>query len=197
MIRNPFHLVEFSPWPIIGSAGAFFLTAGIAGWLHKNTISLFLIGILLIILTIIQWWRDIIREGTYQGHHTYNVSSGLRWGIILFIISEVCFFFAFFWAYFHRSLAPTPELGSCWPPVGVQPLNPFQVPLLNTAVLLASGVTVTWAHHRLIEGNRTQALQSLAATVILGIYFTTLQAGEYPPPHPPLTRPVAGQRGGE
>jgi len=179
MVRNPFHLVEFSPWPLTGSMGAFFLTAGIAGWFHKRIISLPLIGIALIILTIIQWWRDIIREGTYQGHHTHNVSSGLRWGIILFILSEVCFFFAFFWAYFHRSLAPTPELGSCWPPVGIQPLNPFQVPLLNTAVLLASGVTVTWAHHSLIEGNRTQGLQALTATVILGVYFTFLQAGEY------------------
>ncbi len=180
MIRNPpFHLVELSPWPLTASIGALFLTGGLVGWFHRNTAAVALLGGLLIIITSIQWWRDIIREATYQGHHTHNVSSGIRWGIVLFIISEVCFFFAFFWAYFHRRLAPTPELGSCWPPHGLQVLNPFQVPLLNTAVLLASGVTVTWAHHSIIENKRTEGLQALSLTVLLGIYFTVLQAEEY------------------
>nr|YP_010349882.1 cytochrome c oxidase subunit III [Monodonta labio]UOH96724.1 cytochrome c oxidase subunit III [Monodonta labio] len=179
MIRTPFHLVEFSPWPLTGSMGALFLTAGSAGWFHGYFYSVSLLGFILIILTMIQWWRDVTREATFQGFHTEKVSSGLRWGMILFITSEVCFFFAFFWAYFHSSLAPTPELGSCWPPVGVDPLNPFQVPLLNTAVLLASGVTVTWAHHALMEGDKPSGIQGLAATVILGVYFTILQAGEY------------------
>ena len=179
MRRNPFHLVEFSPWPLTGSMGALFLTLGLAGWFHGGTIYTALLGLFLISLTIIQWWRDVIREGTFQGFHTTQVSKGLRWGIILFIVSEVCFFFAFFWAYFHSSLAPSPELGSCWPPRGITPLNPFEVPLLNTGVLLASGVTVTWAHHGLIEGDRTAALQGLVATVILGVYFTFLQGTEY------------------
>nr|AUI11283.1 cytochrome c oxidase subunit 3 [Clanculus margaritarius] len=179
MIRTPFHLVEFSPWPLTGSMGALFLTAGSAGWFHGYFYSVSLLGFVLIILTMIQWWRDVTREATFQGFHTEKVSSGLRWGMILFITSEVCFFFAFFWAYFHSSLAPTPELGSCWPPVGVDPLNPFQVPLLNTAVLLASGVTVTWAHHALMEGDKAGGTQGLLMTVILGIYFTILQAGEY------------------
>jgi cytochrome c oxidase subunit 3 len=179
MVRNPFHLVEFSPWPLTGSLGALFLTVGSAAWFHNYSNLPLLFGLLIIILTILQWWRDIIREGTYQGFHTFQVAKGLRWGIILFITSEVCFFFAFFWAYFHRSLAPTPELGSCWPPVGIEPLNPFSVPLLNTAVLLASGVTVTWAHHALIEGDWPSGIQGLSATVILGLYFTFLQAGEY------------------
>nr|YP_009192116.1 cytochrome c oxidase subunit III [Angaria neglecta]ALK03360.1 cytochrome c oxidase subunit III [Angaria neglecta] len=179
MIRNPFHLVEFSPWPLTGSVGALFLTAGSAGWFHGYSYSLLVLGVVLILMTMVQWWRDVIREGTFQGFHTGKVSSGLRWGMILFIVSEVCFFFAFFWAYFHSSLAPTLELGSCWPPVGVSPLNPFQVPLLNTAVLLASGVTVTWSHHALMEGDRVGGLQGLVATVSLGVYFTILQAGEY------------------
>ena len=130
-------------------------------------------------MTIIQWWRDVIREGTYQGFHTGQVSVGLRWGIILFIVSEVFFFFAFFWAYFHRSLVPTFEVGSCWPPVGLEFLNPFSVPLLNTAVLLASGVRVTWAHHSLIEKDRIGGIFGLVVTVGLGGYFTFLQAGEY------------------
>nr|YP_010580915.1 cytochrome c oxidase subunit III [Entemnotrochus rumphii]UZT27100.1 cytochrome c oxidase subunit 3 [Entemnotrochus rumphii] len=179
MIRNPFHLVEFSPWPLTGSVGALLLTAGSAGWFHGEANTVALLGVILIILTMLQWWRDIIREATFQGYHTMKVSTGLRWGMILFIVSEICFFFAFFWAYFHSSLAPTPELGSCWPPIGIDPLNPFQVPLLNTAVLLASGVTVTWTHHSLMEGHRIQSLQGLTLTVILGIYFTFLQAGEY------------------
>ena len=99
--------------------------------------------------------------------------------MMLFILSEVMFFFGFFWAFFHSRLAPTPELGCVWPPVGIFPLNAFAVPLLNTAVLLASGVTVTWAHHAMIEGSRDEALRGLLYTVILGAYFTYLQANEY------------------
>jgi len=179
MIRQPFHLVEISPWPLTASIGAFTLTTGLTSWFHIHYITPLIIASALIILSIIQWWRDVIRERTFQGHHTTYVTKGLRWGIILFITSEVLFFFAFFWAFFHRSLAPTPELGCCWPPTGIHPLNPFRVPLLNTAVLLASGVTVTWAHHRLLEINRTNTIQALIITVALGIYFTILQAGEY------------------
>nr|YP_010547137.1 cytochrome c oxidase subunit III [Maoricolpus roseus]UYK51651.1 cytochrome c oxidase subunit 3 [Maoricolpus roseus] len=179
MTRNPFHLVEFSPWPLTGSMGALFLTLGLANWFHGGSYLSMILGLFLISLTMVQWWRDVIREGTYQGFHTSQVSKGLRWGMILFIVSEVCFFFAFFWAYFHSSLAPSPELGACWPPAGITPLNPFEIPLLNTGVLLASGVTVTWAHHALIEGDRTGSLQALVATVVLGVYFTFLQAGEY------------------
>nr|QBC73164.1 cytochrome c oxidase subunit III [Calliotropis micraulax] len=179
MARNPYHLVEFSPWPITASLGALLLTAGGVGWFHGLAPTTYIIGFIVVFLTMYQWWRDIIREATFQGLHTTKVSIGLRWGMVLFIASEVCFFFAFFWAYFHSSLAPTPELGSCWPPIGVTPLNPFQVPLLNTAVLLASGVTVTWAHHSLMEGEHQNACQGLAMTVILGVYFTALQAGEY------------------
>ena len=179
MIRQPFHLVEYSPWPLTGSAGALRLTVGLTAWFHGyNTTALFL-GPLLIVATIIQWWRDVIREATFLGHHTNKVTKGLRWGIALFITSEVLFFFAFFWAFFHRRLAPTPELGCCWPPTGITPLNPFAVPLLNTAVLLASGVSVTWAHHALIEGRRPETLAGLTITVLLGAYFTFLQATEY------------------
>nr|YP_010980740.1 cytochrome c oxidase subunit III [Koreoleptoxis friniana]WOC29680.1 cytochrome c oxidase subunit III [Koreoleptoxis friniana]WOC88160.1 cytochrome c oxidase subunit III [Koreoleptoxis friniana] len=179
MSRNPFHLVEFSPWPLTGSMGALFLTLGLASWFHGGSYLTLALGLFLISLTMLQWWRDVIREATFQGFHTIQVSKGLRWGMVLFIVSEICFFFAFFWAYFHSSLAPSTELGSCWPPAGIIPLNPFEVPLLNTGVLLASGVTVTWAHHSLMEGDRLSGLQGLIATVTLGIYFTFLQAGEY------------------
>nr|DBA44262.1 TPA_asm: cytochrome c oxidase subunit III [Peltospira delicata] len=179
MLRNPFHLVDFSPWPLTGSIGALFLTTGLIAWMHNLSIVGLLCGFFLVIMTMIQWWRDVVREGAFQGHHTTMVYKGLCLGMILFIVSEVLFFFAFFWAYFHSSLAPTPEIGSCWPPVGISPLNPFDVPLLNTAVLLASGVTVTWAHHSLMQGDRPGAVQGLLFTVLLGAYFSYLQAGEY------------------
>lgn len=179
MPRQPFHLVEISPWPLTSAIGALLLTIGLTRWFHIHSTTCLLIGIAVIILSMIQWWRDVIREATFQGAHTSYVTQGLRYGIILFILSEVLFFFAFFWAFFHRRLAPTTELGCCWPPVGIEPINPFRVPLLNTAVLLASGVTVTWAHHRLIEGNKRNATQALVLTVALGAYFTFLQLGEY------------------
>lgn len=104
---------------------------------------------------------------------------GLKWGIILFIVSEVLFFVSFFWAFYHSRLSPVYDLGSVWPPVGVEVFNPFQVPLLNTAILLASGVSVTWAHHSLVEGDYNSANLALFVTVILGVYFTGLQWYEY------------------
>lgn len=177
--NHPFHLVDYSPWPLTGAIGAITTVSGIVKWFHQYDISLFFLGNIITILTVYQWWRDVSREGTYQGLHTYAVTIGLRWGIILFILSEVLFFVRFFWAFFHRSLSPAIELGASWPPMGIVSFNPFQIPLLNTAILLASGVTVTWAHHRLIENNHSQTTQGLFFTVILGIYFTILQAYEY------------------
>lgn len=179
MVRNPFHLVEFSPWPLVGSVGAFFLTVGFASSFHYFGVFCIFFGIFIIFLTILQWWRDIVREGSYQGHHTFQVSIGLRFGMLLFIVSEVLFFFAFFWSYFHRRLVPAIELGSCWPSIGIIFLNPFSVPLLNTAVLLSSGVRVTWAHHSFIEKNRLNVIYGLVITIFLGVYFTFLQVGEY------------------
>ena len=177
--HHTFHLVDISPWPLTGSIRAAILTTGLVKWFHQYNINLLILGLLAIVLTIIQWWRDITREGTYQGLHTSQVVVGLKWGIILFIVSEVLFFFSFFWAFFHRRLTPSIELDGTWPPAGIQPFNPFQIPLLNTAILLASGATVTWAHHAILESNLSQSLQSLALTVGLGVYFSALQALEY------------------
>lgn len=177
--NHPFHLVDYSPWPLTGAIGAITTVAGIVKWFHQYDISLFTLGNIITILTVYQWWRDVSREGTFQGLHTYQVTIGLRWGIILFILSEVLFFVSFFWAFFHSSLSPAIELGASWPPAGIISFNPFQIPLLNTAILLASGVTVTWAHHRLMEGNHSQTTQGLFFTVLLGIYFSILQAYEY------------------
>lgn len=176
---HAYHIVNPSPWPLTGALSALLLTSGIIIWFHFNSKTLLILSFLANALTIYQWWRDIVREGTYQGHHTTVVQKGLRYGIILFIISEVFFFSGFFWAFYHSSLAPTPELGGFWPPAGINPLNPIEVPLLNTSVLLASGVSITWSHHSLIEGSRKQIIQALTITIALGIYFTLLQASEY------------------
>lgn len=177
--NHPFHLVDYSPWPLTGAIGALRATSGLVQWFHQYNLQLFTIGNLIILLTIYQWWRDISREGAYQGLHTYPVALGLRWGIILFIVSEVFFFISFFWTFFHRRLSPTIELGNTWPPINIKPFNPFQIPLLNTTILLSSGISITWAHHGLIEGNKSQTFQGLLLTVILGIYFSILQGYEY------------------
>nr|YP_008080450.1 cytochrome c oxidase subunit III [Chikila fulleri]ADR03262.1 cytochrome c oxidase subunit III [Chikila fulleri] len=176
---HAYHMVDPSPWPLTGAVAALLLTSGLAMWFHFNSLIILVLGLVVLLLTMYQWWRDITREGTFQGHHTLLVQKGLRYGMILFITSEVFFFLGFFWAFYRASLAPTIELGECWPPTGILSLDPFEVPLLNTAVLLASGVTVTWAHHSIMSGNRKEAIHSLMLTVILGLYFTILQATEY------------------
>nr|UKP88082.1 cytochrome c oxidase subunit 3 [Pseudoanthomastus sp. ANT288] len=176
---HPYHLVNPSPWPYIGSIGALLITVGSVLYFHYSYMWVMYLGVIILILTITVWCRDVIREATFQGYHTQLVRGGLRYGMILFITSEVCFFFAFFWAFFYSSLSPAIELGAIWPPVGVEGLDPFSVPLLNTAVLLSSGATVTWAHHAVVGGQRLEAIQALTCTVMLGVQFTALQIMEY------------------
>nr|YP_008081532.1 cytochrome c oxidase subunit III [Erynnis montanus]AGJ72731.1 cytochrome c oxidase subunit III [Erynnis montanus] len=177
--NHPYHLVDYSPWPLTGAIGTMTLVTGLIKWFHNFNMNLMILGYCIIILTMYQWWRDVCREGTFQGKHTMSVLKGLRWGMILFIISEIFFFISFFWAFFHSSLSPNIEIGISWPPNNITPFNPFQIPLLNTIILITSGVTVTWAHHALMENNFSQTKQSLIITIMLGIYFTILQAYEY------------------
>nr|AXS65585.1 cytochrome c oxidase subunit 3 [Cleroidea sp. 5 KM-2017] len=177
--NHPFHLVDVSPWPLLGALSAMTTMMGLIKWFHFYNNSLLLLSFLIMVLVMYQWWRDIVREGTYQGLHTFSVTTGLRWGMILFITSEVLFFASFFWGFFHNSLTPAIEIGMFWPPKGVIPFNPLQVPLLNTLILLTSGLTVTWAHHSLMENNYKQAAQGLTLTVVLGVYFSLLQGYEY------------------
>nr|AWV84334.1 cytochrome oxidase subunit III [Chonosia atrodorsalis] len=179
MNNHPFHLVDYSPWPLTGSIGAMTFVSGMVMMFHKLSYSLVIIGAMLLIFTMIQWWRDISREGTFQGLHTSVVVKGLKVGMILFIVSEILFFVSFFWGFFHSSLSPTMEIGMLWPPSGIYPFNPIQVPLLNTMILLCSGITITWSHHSLMEGKHTECLISMIITVILGLYFTALQGYEY------------------
>nr|WNK74774.1 cytochrome c oxidase subunit III [Thaia sp. 1 NZ-2023b] len=179
MNNHPFHLVDKSPWPITGSIGLMTTMLGMIMWFHMISMQLFSFGILIIILTMIQWWRDVTRESTFQGLHTFKVTLGMKLGMILFIVSEILFFSSFFWAYFHSSLSPTMEVGLSWPPQGIIPFNPINIPMLNTMILLSSGITITWAHNSLINMNYTQMLQSMILTVILGLYFSALQLYEY------------------
>nr|AST10226.1 cytochrome c oxidase subunit III [Abachrysa eureka] len=177
--NHPYHLVDYSPWPLTGALGALITTSGIVKWFHQYDNSLLILGNIITLMTMYQWWRDVTREGTYQGLHTLSVTLGLRWGMILFILSEVFFFISFFWAFFHSSLSPSIEIGQTWPPQGINPFNPLEIPLLNTVILLSSGITITWAHHSLMNKNYTQTTQGLLLTVILGIYFSILQGFEY------------------
>nr|YP_009443879.1 cytochrome c oxidase subunit III [Archipsocus nomas]ATU07100.1 cytochrome c oxidase subunit III [Archipsocus nomas] len=177
--NHPFHLVDQSPWPLTGALAALFLTTGLTKWFHSFSFSLFIIGLTTMILTMIQWWRDIIRESTFQGHHSFKVTMNMKWGMILFILSEIFFFISFFWAFFHSSLSPSIEIGSHWPPVAISPFNPMQIPLLNTIILLSSGISITWAHHALLQSKMNNTFFSLLITIILGIYFTILQGFEY------------------
>lgn len=177
--NHPFHLVDTRPWPLIGSLGTFTIIIGLIKWFHFNNNNILILGLLINSLVIYQWWRDITRERTFQGLHTHKVTLGLRWGIILFITSEVFFFLAFFWSFLHARLTPRIELGINWPPKGIKTFNPLEIPILNTLILLTSGLTVTWAHHRIIENNYNQSIQALILTVILGFYFSVLQAYEY------------------
>nr|ABL09070.1 cytochrome c oxidase subunit III [Odontoglaja guamensis] len=177
--HHPFHLVEYSPWPLLGSFGILSMPVGLIYYLKFNNYVLLTLGTISVMIISYLWWRDITRESTLQGYHSLQVVKGLKTGVFLFIVSEICFFFAFFWAYFHSSLAPNVEIGSVWPPIGISTLETFQVPLLNTSVLLLSGVSVTWAHHAIEEQNHSSALLGLALTLTLGFYFVFLQYGEY------------------
>lgn len=125
------------------------------------------------------WFRDVVSEGTYLGNHTLAVQRGLNMGVALFIVSEALFFLAIFWTFFHSALSPNIEMGAHWPPMGIEAVNPFELPLLNTVILLSSGVTVTYAHHSLIQGNRSGALYGVLYTVALALIFTAFQAVEY------------------
>jgi cytochrome c oxidase subunit 3 len=178
---HQFHIVDPSPWPLIGSIGALILTIGGVMYMHNyiNGAYILLLGIISLIMVLILWWRDVIREATFLGHHSNKVQKGLRYGMILFIISEIMFFFAFFWAFFHASLAPTVEIGCIWPPMGIKAFSPFEVPLLNTVILLLSGATITVAHYAILINNRLGGFKAFFCTISLALLFTLLQAYEY------------------
>lgn len=178
---HPFHLVSPSPWPIYTSLALLSLTtsgvSSMQGFAYANYI--LIISFITLVYSMSLWFRDVISEATYLGNHTLAVQRGLNLGIALFIVSEALFFLAIFWTFFHSTLSPTIELGTEWPPKGLESINPFELPLLNTIILLSSGITVTYAHHSLIQGNRVGVLYGLILTILLAIIFTVLQGIEY------------------
>lgn len=178
---HPFHLVSPSPWPLYTCIALLTLTTSAVSTFHgfSQADYVLIIALISVILSMSFWWRDVISEGTYLGNHTLAVQRGLNMGVALFIVSEALFFLAIFWAFFHSALSPTVELGAQWPPMGIDAINPFELPLLNTVILLSSGVTVTYAHHSLIQGNRSGTLYGLVATVGLAVIFTIFQGVEY------------------
>ena len=177
----PYHLVDPSPWPILLSFSLLNLTIGAVLYMHgySNGGLILFIGFILTLFGMSLWFRDVITEGTYIGHHTKEVKNGLMIGILLFIVSEIFAFLSVFWAYFHSSLSPAIEIGGSWPPMGITPLNPFAIPLLNTFLLLSSGAFITYGHHALIAGNRESTIKGIFYTIVLAIIFTALQYYEY------------------
>lgn len=178
---HSYHLVDPSPWPLLASFGAFMLTSGLVLYMHKfiGGWQLLTTGFTLILYIMYTWWRDVIREATFEDQHTITVQKGLRLGMVLFIVSEIMFFFAFFWAFFHSSIAPVHSIGGVWPPKAISTINTFTIPLTNTFLLLTSGATVTWAHHALLVRAKKHTLIALIFTILLATLFTCLQGLEY------------------
>nr|WIL07530.1 cytochrome c oxidase subunit III [Aptinothrips stylifer] len=179
---HPFHLVTPSPWPILASFQVFnMVTMGVMIMNNKKLLIFqnFYFNLIILIMISSFWWRDITRESTYENCHTKEVLISLKLGMILFIISEVFFFLSFFWAYFHSSLSPDISIGQKWPCYGIHTFNPMGIPLLNTIILLSSGVSLTSSHHFLMVSNMSKSKIYLIYTIFLGIYFTFLQGVEY------------------
>ena len=180
--KHPYHLVEASPWPAVGSAAAFTAAIGAVMYMHEVAYGFAVLGLgfALVLATMFMWWRDVVREAEYQGHHTPIVQIGMRYGMMLFIASEVMFFVAFFWAFFDATIPLISRTAhEVWPPEGIVPFDTWHLPFLNTLILLTSGATVTYAHHKLQAGDHKKTAVGLALTVALGILFTATQAYEY------------------
>ncbi len=179
-VKHPYHLVDPSPWPLVGSIGAFLLTGGAVMWMHDTSGGRWvtLAGLAVVLFTMFMWWRDVLAE-SYSGAHSGVVARGLRIGMLLFITSEVFFFFAFFWAFFWGALVPPELVPTSWPPEGVEPVPTWGIPFLNTLILLTSGTTVTWAHHAIKHNDQRTAFKALLLTVALGLVFLGFQGYEY------------------
>lgn len=187
--NHDFHLVDPSPLPFFTAFSMFILAIGAIMFMHNYLLGevVLSLGFILVLSCMFSWWRDVIKEGREEHAHTPIVRRGLSIGMLLFILSEVMFFAAFFWAFFHARLFPfemTADnpwsmIPSVWPPKGITPLDPWNLPFTNTLILLLSGTTVTWAHYALHHNNRDEAIKALRITILLGVTFTLLQAYEY------------------
>lgn len=180
--QHPFHLVDPSPWPLFTSISLWSVALGFIMYFHYFAGGAFqlILSIVILTATVSRWFWDITVEATFEGHHTFKVQQNILFGMMLFICSEVMFFFAFFWGFFHFSLAPSVAISGIWPPAkGINVLDFGAVPLLNTVLLLSSGVTVTWAHRGIVAGSREDTTYGIICTVIYGAIFTLFQKYEY------------------
>ena len=180
-LKQPYYLPDPSPWPILGGLGGLLLVLGIIFVAHYGSYIILLAGIAVLITTMAFWWRDVVRESSTPDLQSPIVRLGMRYGMMLFIASEVMFFVGFFWAFFNFALFPDVQGNgqTVWPPAGIETFDPFHLPFLNTMILLLSGCTVTWAHHALLENDRKAMIQALGLTILLGMSFTMFQAIEY------------------
>nr|AIA77268.1 cytochrome c oxidase subunit III [Frankliniella occidentalis] len=179
-ILTPFHLVSPSPWPILASFQLFNMVFLTAKMFNQSLNSwMFFFNLMMMMLISAIWWRDVVRESTFESRHTKEVLKGLKIGMMLFITSEVFFFLSFFWAFFHFSLSPDIFIGQKWPCKGIKSFNPMSIPFMNPLILLSSGVTLTVSHPFMMLGQKKKSTQFLILTVVLGIYFSVLQYVEY------------------
>lgn len=176
--NNPFHITTNRPWPLILSFNVINLLFINIIRFNSNYSIINLFNIITLTLTSYQWWRDLIRERTFQGFHTLNIINIIKFRIIIFIISELFFFISFFWTFLHSSISPSIDIGIIWPPKLIKIFNPYDIPLLNSIILITSGLTITWRHN-LIKNNFKKSFYLLNITIILGIYFSILQYIEY------------------
>jgi len=177
--KHPYHLVDPSPWPFIGSISGLVMAVGAVLYMHEQIAWVLILGTLGVMGTMAGWFWEVVKEAEFRGYHNPVVQVGMRYGMALFIASEVMFFVCWFWAYFNAALFPSEQIEGTWPPPGVQTFDTWDLPFLNTLILLMSGITVTWAHHALREGDRRHFLQGLGLTIFLGVCFTGVQAFEY------------------
>ena len=183
--NHDYHILNPSIWPFLGAVGAFVMLFGAVLWMHGMTPFIFFAGLLVVLYTMYGWWGETIAEN-FAGDHTPVVLIGLRYGFILFIMSEVMFFAAWFWSFFKHAMYPmdpdgnSPAVDGVWPPAGIETFDPWHLPLINTLILLCSGAAATWAHHALVhENNRKDMASGLILAVALGILFTVFQVYEY------------------
>nr|QTK03068.1 cytochrome c oxidase subunit III [Sycobia sp. 2 JXW-2020] len=178
-LYQPFHLVSLSPWPLLTSLSLLMSFCSSLKFISTFNIFYIYMSLMILIMCLFQWWRDVIRESTFQGYHNKKVMSGLKMGMILFIISELFFFISIFWAFFHFSLAPDIFIYENWPPMLITPFNPYKVPLLNTLLLLSSAGTLTWCHYSILMSNKKFMIISMSLTLLLSAMFTYIQYLEY------------------
>lgn len=179
--RHFFHIVETSAHPLLSSLSAFFFLSSLVFAMHgiEYSFYFFIISIMLLVVTIYDWFSDIVNEGSFRGDHTLVVRRGLKYGFFLFIVSEFMVFFGFFWAFFHSAYNATFYIDEMWPPQGLDQINYLGLPLFNTLILIVSGISITWAHRSVALGSILEAFSAFLITILLGALFVCLQMYEY------------------